>query len=150
MSMGMGYGKRLTFKGDTLNNNECFFWSDSMPDGYAFSIVALLPKERFIVYNGAGRSVADVVIETVETPGVELSSTIDTGSINKHVQTRFACSMNYHHRHHGLLVDVISQEVLDLSGIVEVVKGKREREAQVVCIKNVFVPLFGECTLWKD
>ena len=46
-SIGLGYGRRLTFQGDRLNNNDCYFWSDSSPTGFAFSIQALKEGDVF-------------------------------------------------------------------------------------------------------
>lgn len=45
--IGRGYGKRLTFASTSLNNNENYFWSDSHPEGYGFSIQAVVPGDSF-------------------------------------------------------------------------------------------------------
>lgn len=46
-AIGRGYGKRLTFASDNLNNNENYFWSDSVPEGYGFCIQAVAPGDHF-------------------------------------------------------------------------------------------------------
>ncbi|XP_013785984.1 uncharacterized protein LOC106470010 [Limulus polyphemus] len=48
-SIGMGYGKRLTFESESLNYNENYFWSDSDSNGYGFAIVAIEEGDEFII-----------------------------------------------------------------------------------------------------
>lgn len=47
LSVGRGYGKRLTFSSENLNCNDNYFWSDSNPEGYGFSIQAVSPGDDF-------------------------------------------------------------------------------------------------------
>lgn len=76
-SIGLGYGKRLTFTGDSLNFNDNYFWSDSDPRGFAFSLDAVQPADRLTIYgnNGVG-VIGEVKVERV--PGVqeEISSEV--------------------------------------------------------------------------
>lgn len=46
-AIGRGYGKRLTFASNNLNNNGNYFWSDTNPEGYGFSIEAVSPGDKF-------------------------------------------------------------------------------------------------------
>lgn len=55
-SVGMGYGKRITFKPDTLNAPENYFWSDSHPEGVGMEPRAVHPDMQFII-TGNGVSV---------------------------------------------------------------------------------------------
>lgn len=48
-SIGMGYGKRITFKPDTLNAPENYFWSDSHPEGLGMEPRAIHPGMKFSV-----------------------------------------------------------------------------------------------------
>ena len=48
-SVGMGYGKRITFKPDTLNAPENYFWSDSHPEGLGFETRAIHPGMKFSI-----------------------------------------------------------------------------------------------------
>lgn len=48
-SVGMGYGKRITFKPDTLNAPENYFWSDSHPEGIGMETRAIHPGMKFTV-----------------------------------------------------------------------------------------------------
>lgn len=65
-SIGLGYGKRLTFSGETLNNNENYFWSDSRPEGYAFTVSAVEAGDKFVIYDEMSRVVGDVDIIEVD------------------------------------------------------------------------------------
>ena len=53
-SIGCGYGKRLTFEGDSACSNDNYFWSDTHPEGCGFAIQALLPGDSFRYVGGAG------------------------------------------------------------------------------------------------
>ena len=59
-SIGLGYGRRLTFQGDRLNNNDCYFWSDSSPTGFAFSIQALKEGDVFTLFNSDSIPIGEV------------------------------------------------------------------------------------------
>lgn len=51
MSIGPGYGKRITFMPDrrSLNASNNFFWSDSHPDGLGFEPRAVHEGMKFVV-----------------------------------------------------------------------------------------------------
>ena len=61
-SIGLGYGRRLTFQGDRLNNNDFYFWSDSSPTGFAFSIQALKEGDVFTLFNSESIPIGEVSI----------------------------------------------------------------------------------------
>ena len=50
-SIGMGYGKRITFASEKRNGNENYFWSDNYPSGYGFSIHVISVGEKFTIYD---------------------------------------------------------------------------------------------------
>jgi hypothetical protein len=75
LSVGMGYGKRLTFKGEKLNLNDCYFWTDNNPEGYGFSISVISKGEMYVIYDSLNQRIGDVVIESVELPQFEESMT---------------------------------------------------------------------------
>lgn len=151
VSVGMGYGKRLTFKGDNFNANDCFFWSDNDEDGYAFSHDVLEKGEKFILYDSNSQPIGDVLIESAtEFPQIEEFMETTTKRVKKVVRVRFACVINYHTRFHGSLVDVTNQEIEIVEGIADVIKERREREARVQCIRDVHLMRAGNCTLWRD
>lgn len=52
----MGYGKRITFKPDTLNAPENYFWSDSHPEGVGMEPRAVHPDMKFTI-TGNGVSI---------------------------------------------------------------------------------------------
>ncbi|XP_021355386.1 uncharacterized protein LOC110451592 [Mizuhopecten yessoensis] len=150
-SVGMGYGKRLTFKGDKLNVNDCFFWSDNDEGGYAFSHDVLEKGEKFVLYDSNSQPIGDVIVESAtECPQIEESMEITNTHVKKTVRVRFACVINYHTRFHGNLVEVNNQDIEIVEGLADVIKQRRERQAHVQCIKDVHLMRAGACTLWKD
>ena len=69
-SIGLGYGKRLTFTGNSLNFNDNYFWSDSDPNGFAFSLDAVQPADRLTIYGNDGSGIiGEVKVEQV--PGIQ-------------------------------------------------------------------------------
>ncbi|KAJ8315657.1 hypothetical protein KUTeg_007807 [Tegillarca granosa] len=149
-SIGMGYGKRLTFRGERRNLNECYFWSDSHPEGFAFSLQAVEKSQKFIIYNSMRLPVGDATVESSNFPQIEESTECKNGSVKKFVRVRITCVINYHHRHHGNLMGVHNQDLEVVEGVAEVVKNKGFREASVVCINDVFLPRIGTCSFLKE
>ncbi|KAI8436834.1 hypothetical protein MSG28_010289 [Choristoneura fumiferana] len=75
-SVGMGYGKRITFKPDTLNAPENYFWSDSHPEGVGMEPRAIQPGMKFtITGNGlatTGGGSVDLEVHLMKVSGVAL------------------------------------------------------------------------------
>lgn len=150
LSVGMGYGKRLTFKGEKLNLNDCYFWTDNNPEGYGFSISVISKGEIYVIYDSLNQRIGDVIIESVELPQIEQSMTCSKGDVTKIVRARFTCSIRYHNKLEDTLYDIANQDLQTVEGKVEVVKSRRSKEATVVCIKEVAFEKVGNCTLWKE
>lgn len=55
VSIGAGYGKRITFAPDRLNSPENYFWSDTHPDGLGFEPRAVHPGQKFYISAGGLR-----------------------------------------------------------------------------------------------
>lgn len=143
MSIGMGYGKRLTFEGETLNHNSNYFYSDTHQEGYGFSLVAAESRDLFTVHADmrlvAEARLLDVIIEK------ELSSEVEEdGSLVKKVAVTFTCDINYSGDRHGLM-PLYTSERLHLEGMAIVIRNKRAREAHTKFINNVDLPHFGNC-----
>lgn len=47
LSIGRGYGKRITFESESLLYSDNYFYSDSCQDGYGFTIEALSVGDYF-------------------------------------------------------------------------------------------------------
>jgi len=68
MSIGRGYSRRLTFEASPglLNDNENYFWTDSMPSGYAFQVHVVSVGDNFTVFDA--NNVAVATIEVTKIP----------------------------------------------------------------------------------
>ncbi|XP_047991084.1 uncharacterized protein LOC125230106 isoform X1 [Leguminivora glycinivorella] len=69
-SVGMGYGKRITFKPDTLNAPENYFWSDSHPEGIGMEPRAIQPGMKFTI-TGNGGLLGEASVFRADLPQVE-------------------------------------------------------------------------------
>ncbi|XP_045773438.1 uncharacterized protein LOC123872884 isoform X1 [Maniola jurtina] len=69
-SIGMGYGKRITFKPDTLNAPENYFWSDSHPEGVGMEPRAVHPDMKFTI-TGNGGLLGEAVVFRADLPQIE-------------------------------------------------------------------------------
>lgn len=69
-SIGMGYGKRLTFKPDTLNAPENYFWSDSHPEGVGMEPRAIHPGMKFSI-TGNGGLLGEACVFRADLPQIE-------------------------------------------------------------------------------
>lgn len=147
-SVGLGYGKRITFAGDSLNFNDNYFWSDSDPNGFAFSLDAVQPGDKMTVYgcNGTG-VVGEVKVERV--PGIqdEITTEVVNGDVIKRVSLTLECSVTYFQRQHGM-VNLRLQDMERMSGEAIVIKRKGSRVAALDCVYNVSLAcMSGPCTL---
>ena len=70
-NIGRGYGKRLTFKPDSLNSPENYFWSDSYPDGVGFEPSALRVGMRFGIFDGEVK-LGEAHVFRADLPQVEI------------------------------------------------------------------------------
>lgn len=55
VSVGAGYGKRITFAPDRLNEPDNYLWSDTHPDGLGFEPRAVHIGQRFYISTGGLR-----------------------------------------------------------------------------------------------
>lgn len=144
VNIGMGYGKRITFEGETLNHNSNYFYSDTHPEGYGFSLVAAEPEDLFVVHDDT-RPVAEARLEMVLNEK-ELSSEVEEdGSFVKKVAITFTCSIEYSGNKHGLM-PLYTSERLQLDGMAIITRNRRARKAYTKFIKNVDLQHHGNCT----
>lgn len=149
-SIGMGYGKRLTFKGDNPNIQDCVFWSDSNPEGYGFSISVINKGEKYMIYDSLNQRIGDIVIESVQEPQVEEAMTCCKGDVTKMVRVQFTCSIQYHNRLDHSLYHIVNKDLQTVNGIAVVTRDRKSREAKVVCIKDIKFLNMETCTLWNE
>ncbi|KAL8573585.1 hypothetical protein ACOMHN_047855 [Nucella lapillus] len=150
-SVGLGYGKRLTFAGDSLNFNDNYFWSDSDPNGFAFSLDAVHLGHQMMVYGAEGSGVIGEV-KVVRVPGVqeEISSEVVNGDIIKRARVTLECQVTYYQCQHGR-VNLKLHDVERMTGEAIVVKRKKSRAAVLDCIHDVTLACVpGTCTLQVD
>ncbi|ESO83469.1 hypothetical protein LOTGIDRAFT_236612 [Lottia gigantea] len=148
-SIGMGYGKRLTFTGDTLNDKDCYFWSDSHPEGFAFNIAAVKQNEKFIILNSLMEPIGEAVVNYVNEDQHEESSEVVNGVVTKKVRVTLQCSVNFSQKRYHGLVDLHQTNFETINGTALLTKQKRERKAKLDLIENVFLGNFGTCSLHK-
>ncbi|XP_054719727.1 uncharacterized protein LOC129229443 [Uloborus diversus] len=95
-SIGLGYGKRLTFQSETLNENKNFFWSDSRTHGYGFTFQPIEQDDIFRIKDiSNGQTVGKV---TVNNPSVDINLELSTvvqehGEVQKEVRVQFSCDV---------------------------------------------------------
>lgn len=150
-SVGLGYGKRLTFAGDSLNFNDNYFWSDSDPSGFAFALDAVQSGIRLAVYGDDGCGVIGEV-EVERIPGVqeEISSEVVNGDVIKRARVTLECRVTYYQCQHGR-VNLKLHDVERVTGEAVVIKKKRTRVAVLDCVHDVTLACVpGTCTLQVD
>lgn len=72
VSIGIGYGKRMTFAPDPgcLNDNKNMLWSDSHPDGVGFEPRAIHVGQKFHIAAG-GLRLGEADVFRVDNPQIE-------------------------------------------------------------------------------
>ncbi|VVC91205.1 unnamed protein product [Leptidea sinapis] len=96
-SIGMGYGKRITFKPDSLNAPNNYFWSDSHPEGVGMEVRAIHPDMKFYITGNEGLVIGEAVVFRADLPQVEKKTEyVDVPgqrgpAVEKHVQVDVTC-----------------------------------------------------------
>ncbi|XP_059175698.1 uncharacterized protein LOC131955555 [Physella acuta] len=150
-SIGTGYGARLTFSGDKLNYNENYFWSDSNPEGFAFSIQAVDVGQKFLVQDSADTVVGEAVVERFHGAQAETSMSSCRSGVTKHVSVTMTCKVTYYQRHHHGLKELwrhTNEETV--SGEAVLHRPKASRKASLTAINKVYLPRVGQCSLLPD
>lgn len=149
MSMGKGYGKRLTFESSDVLSNDNYFWSDSHPEGFAFSVQAVEAGQSFDMYDDSSREAGRVVLEQVDAGQTLVSSEVlDDGTMVKKVQVVAEVLLHYSADPHGLM-SLHSEEALQISGIATLARPPRSRKAVLKSIE-IDHPDLGLCTLYPS
>ena len=150
VSIGKGYGKRLTFESFDVLENDNYFWSDSIPEGFAFSISVVDAGQKFDLCTiEDSREIGSVVLEEVDAAQHEICSKVKSdGTIVKKVKVAMEAFFRYGADPHGLL-SLHSEESMQISGIVTVERPKRSRKAVTKSIE-IDHPDFGLCVLYPS
>lgn len=142
LSVGQGYGKRLTFHSDDILNNNHYFWSDSNPpNGFAVSICLSINGE-FLIKTKDGRIVGRSAVTSVNEEQVinKLRCPLKH-AVELEVKVQFTCTLSR--------FDLQSDwSELTLQGVAIATKSKHG--AVVGCIENILVPGCGECIFEKN
>lgn len=138
-SIGLGYGKRITFEGETLNENNNYFWSDSHAHGYGFILETISHEDIYNIFDTkTGEVIGRVLInDTSLTDDVTTSTTVgELGYVEKEVQVHFNCDV--------MLNDPTNDQNLFIEGVP--VKGKaivvRENLYSKAKINQIFLEDF--------
>ena len=150
MSIGKGYGKRLTFESFDVLENDNYFWSDSHPEGFAFSLCVVDAGQTFdLCSNEDFREIGSVVFEGIDNAQQEVSSQVlPDGTIVKKVKVVAEAFFQYSADPHGLL-SLHSEESLQITGIATVERPRRSRKAITKSIE-IDHPDFGLCSLYPS
>ena len=144
-SIGMGYGKRITFEGESLNFNSNYFYSDSCPTGFGFSLVAVEENAVFNVTEvDSDHPVAEACVVDI-TSQREIDTDVTDCNIVKKVAITFTCFINYLGDQHGLM-PLYSRDRLRTTAIAYIVKNRKSRKANTTAVENIELPHYGLVT----
>ncbi|CAG7734701.1 unnamed protein product [Allacma fusca] len=96
LSIGQGYGKRITFKANDgdKNGNSNYFWSDSRPEGYGFELEVVAPGDKFTMYDANHKPIGNCEITGNKDAQEEQSHLLwPDGTIEKWVVVRLHCKI---------------------------------------------------------
>ncbi|CAG9864431.1 unnamed protein product [Phyllotreta striolata] len=97
-SIGRGYARRFTFHDDKslIRDEDCYFWSDNRPEGYAFEPELLSEGDEFTIFNSNGEPEGTVEVLTLEGPQIEIFSSVSGGGVAKKADVRFTGKVEYY------------------------------------------------------
>jgi hypothetical protein len=142
-SIGRGYGKRITFEGEFLNDNTNYFYSDTNAAGFGLSLVAVEADDLFTVTaieNMHPLAEAKIVSVLEEK---ELSSYLEEDKILvKEVRVTVWFDIAYVGGAHGMLPIYLPHR-LRATGIARVERLHRAEKAFTTCINDIEIPHHG-------
>jgi len=138
-SIGMGYGKRLTFAPDSLNDSTNFFWSDSHPEGLGFEPSAVRTGMKFNIYTGELR-LGEATVFRADAAQTEDSHRIVEDALGKRIEKRVHIDVKCH-----VSIDPsgtgsekrLEPHVMRVSGTAIVSKRPAQSEAEVLRVENI-------------
>ncbi|XP_022089948.1 uncharacterized protein LOC110978919 [Acanthaster planci] len=155
LRVGQGYGKRLTFTADSLNENTNYFWSDSIPTGYGFAIVAVHAGDELVMTDLARRPIGNGTVEEASPCQVELGTETlvdqdaarNRETIVKRVSVIMKVRLRYTCERHGIR-SIRADETVIVRGVARVIKQAGHNKAYTKCIEELELPHLGECLLY--
>ncbi|XP_071449412.1 uncharacterized protein [Hetaerina americana] len=141
LSIGQGYSHRFTFEADAdrLNNNGNYFWSDSLPNGFAFELVVVSPGDKFTVHDANHLVMGTLEVVRLEMPQMETgqrqsAETTDgeKRGTEKTIRLRMQCKFE-------CFETGCTTQVVTVSGMAIVRKSPGSKAAKLIRIVNVAV-----------
>ncbi|KAF9421111.1 hypothetical protein HW555_002823 [Spodoptera exigua] len=139
-SIGMGYGKRITFKPDSLNEPENYFWSDSHPEGIGMETRAIHPGMKFTI-TGNGGLLGEASVFRADLPQAEEKTEyVDVPgkrgkAVEKYVHVDVTCHVKLATTGGGSVDSEV--HLMKVSGVALVRKEPGEAVAKLVKVFNV-------------
>lgn len=139
-SVGMGYGKRITFKPDKLNAPENYFWSDSHPEGIGMEPRAIQPGMKFTI-TGNGGLLGEASVFRADLPQVEEKTEyVDVPgkrgkAVEKYIHVDVTCHVKLATTGGGSVDSEV--HLMKVSGVALVRKEPGQAVAKLVKVYNV-------------
>uniref|UniRef100_A0A1B6ESN8 Uncharacterized protein n=2 Tax=Cuerna arida TaxID=1464854 RepID=A0A1B6ESN8_9HEMI len=140
VSIGAGYGKRITFTPDRLNEPNNYFWSDTHPDGLGFEPRAVHVGQRFYISAG-GLRLGEADVFRADAPQYEerqeLVQTKDGTTIIKYIYIDVTCHVTMDTTSAGMLSSAEDSHTMRVSGTAVVARAPRQSCAKLLRVENI-------------
>ena len=146
-SIGIGYGKRISFTSHSLNFNSNYFWSDNNTEGYGFELVSRIGDTFSLHCPNLERSIAEATVISLDILKETDMTVTDTKNIEKHVICDVTLNVEYEGEPHGVL-SLRHPETIRLQSSAVLSKARGQRSASLTHLDNVTVPGYGVCCLY--
>lgn len=141
-SIGRGYGKRITFEGETLNSNSNYFYSDTNPAGFGLSLVAVEAEQQFSVTGVEDtHPLAEAKIVSVLAQSEVCSRLEEDKSLVKEVRVTVNFDIEYVGGHR--MMPIYLPQRLQATGIAMIERKHRARKAFTTFIEDIEIPHHG-------
>ncbi|XP_047511849.1 uncharacterized protein LOC125054161 isoform X1 [Pieris napi] len=140
-SIGLGYGKRITFKPDSLNAPDNYFWSDSHPEGLGMETRALHPDMKFTITGNGGLLLGEAIVFRADLPQIEEKTEyVDIPgqrgkAVEKYIQVDVTCHVKLATTGGGSADSEV--HLMKVSGVALVRKDPGQNVAKLVKVFNV-------------
>ncbi|XP_074622661.1 uncharacterized protein LOC141880962 [Acropora palmata] len=145
-SIGRGYGKRLTFESEDIENDN-FFWSDSNPEeGFVFSIQVVFVGDHFNVVDRKGRVVGETHVKSVGLEQEIKKVSTHKSVINVEVSVKMDCTLKFSSQDH--IPEKLRDQSVDIctGGLSLAIKEEKSLKWKTTDVRNLDILDLGKCS----
>ena len=105
--------------------------------------------EKFTILDADERAIGHALILEANQRQMEIGSEVKDKTVTKRVIVAMKVLVKFTSRRHGMM-SLINEETVNACGLAELEKHRGSAKAQLKCVKNIELPMYGECHFYPE